>query len=108
MFWHGPSQRIDGGQFDRSAKAVMLGTLESDVATSIAVIDRLPASERADWLDRLSRANYRLVLGPGLPGMRTCRTVAPRSPTRSKKPSDTGFHCASNPFRAPICGFRDI
>ncbi|MGK6315803.1 sensor histidine kinase [Neorhizobium sp. DT-125] len=52
-----------------SAKAVMLGTLESDLATSIAVIDRLPANERPDWLDRLSRGNYRLVLGPGLPGV---------------------------------------
>lgn len=52
-----------------SAKAVMLGTLESDLATSIAVIDRLPAEERADWVDRLSRGNYRLVLGPGLPGV---------------------------------------
>ncbi|AJD44109.1 sensor histidine kinase protein (plasmid) [Rhizobium gallicum bv. gallicum R602sp] len=52
-----------------SAKAVMLGTLESDLATSIAVIDRLPANERAEWLDRLSRGNYRLVLGPGLPGV---------------------------------------
>jgi len=52
-----------------SAKAIMLGTLESDLATSIAVIDRLPAEERADWVDRLSRGNYRLVLGPGLPGV---------------------------------------
>ncbi|CDZ56856.1 ATP-binding protein [Neorhizobium galegae] len=52
-----------------SAKAVMLGTLENDLATSIAILDRLPASERADWLDRLSRGNYRLVLGPGLPGV---------------------------------------
>ncbi len=52
-----------------SAKAVMLGTLESDLATSIAVIDRLPAEERPDWVDRLSRGNYRLVLGPGLPGI---------------------------------------
>lgn len=52
-----------------SAKAVMLGTLESDLATSIAVIDRLPANERAEWLDRLSRGSYRLVLGPGLAGV---------------------------------------
>lgn len=52
-----------------SAKAVMLGTLESDLATSIAVLDRLPANERANWLDRLSRGSYRLVLGPGLPGV---------------------------------------
>lgn len=52
-----------------SAKFVMLGTLESDLATSIAVIDRLPADERPQWLDRLSRGSYRLVLGPGLPGV---------------------------------------
>lgn len=52
-----------------SAKAVMLGTLESDLATSIAVIDRLPAVERPAWLDRLSRGNYRLELGTGVPGI---------------------------------------
>lgn len=52
-----------------SAKAVMLGTLENDVATSIAVLDRLPPAERGDLLDRLSRGNYRFVLGPGLPGV---------------------------------------
>lgn len=52
-----------------SAKAVMLGTLESDVATSIAVLDRLPADQRADLTDPLSRGNYRFVLGPGLPGV---------------------------------------
>ncbi len=52
-----------------SAKAMMLGTLENDLATSIAVLDRLPQVERAAWLDRLSRGNYRLVLGSGLPGV---------------------------------------
>lgn len=52
-----------------SAKAVMLGTLESDVATSIAILDRLPANERPDWLERLSRGSYRFVLGPGDPGV---------------------------------------
>ncbi|PDT26304.1 two-component sensor histidine kinase [Rhizobium sp. L9] len=51
-----------------SAKAVMLGTLENDVATSIAVLDRLPASERGDLLDWLSRGNYRFELGTGLAG----------------------------------------
>lgn len=52
-----------------SAKSVMLRTLESDLATSIAVIDRLPAEERPQWLDRLSRGSYRLLLGPGLSGV---------------------------------------
>ncbi|GLU29268.1 ATP-binding protein [Brucella sp. NBRC 12950] len=52
-----------------SAKAIMLGTLESDLATSIAVIDRLPSQERPEWLNRLSRGNYRLLLGTGDPGV---------------------------------------
>ncbi|ATU95577.1 ATP-binding protein [Phyllobacterium zundukense] len=52
-----------------TAKAVMLGTLENDVATSIAILDRLPAGERPDWLARLDRGTYRYVLGPGLPGV---------------------------------------
>ncbi|MGG6892891.1 MULTISPECIES: sensor histidine kinase [Rhizobium] len=52
-----------------SAKAVMLGTLERDVATSIAVLDRLPAGERANFVDWLSRGNYNFELGTGLPGV---------------------------------------
>lgn len=52
-----------------SAKAMMLGTLENDVATSIAVLDRLPAGDRAGLVERLGRGNYRLVLGEGLPGV---------------------------------------
>jgi signal transduction histidine kinase len=54
-----------------SAKAVMLNTLESDVATSVAILDRLPASERAAWVERLDRGTYRYQLGPGLAGIDT-------------------------------------
>lgn len=52
----------------RSARTVMLGNLEYDVATSVAILDRLPANERAGWLERLDRGNYRYLLGPGEPG----------------------------------------
>lgn len=52
-----------------SARQVMLGTLETDVSTSIAILDRLPAGERAQWLPRLNRGNYQYILGPGLPGI---------------------------------------
>ncbi len=52
-----------------AAKGVMYNTLENEVATSIAILDRLPADERADWLARLDRGAYRFVLGPGLPGV---------------------------------------
>jgi hypothetical protein len=51
-----------------SARTVMLGNLEYDVATSVAILDRLPATERAAWLPRLERGNYRYILGAGEPG----------------------------------------
>lgn len=52
----------------QSATTVMLNTLEHDVGTSVAVLDRLPADERPHWLGRLRRDNYRFILGPGEPG----------------------------------------
>jgi len=51
-----------------SVRNVMLGNLQDDVSTSVAILDRLPASERAQWLPRLDRDNYHYVLGPGEPG----------------------------------------
>jgi signal transduction histidine kinase len=51
-----------------TAKAMMLGNLEKDVGTSIALLDRLPADERQQWITMLERGNYRYELGPGLPG----------------------------------------
>ncbi|SHL97913.1 ATP-binding protein [Rhizobacter sp. OV335] len=41
---------------------MMLG-IERDIASSIAIIDRLPADERDGWLARLERRNYRFSLG---------------------------------------------
>lgn len=52
-----------------ATKTMMLGNLENDVATSIAILDRLPASERADWVARLDRGTYQYILGPGLAGV---------------------------------------
>jgi signal transduction histidine kinase len=52
-----------------TAKAMMLGNLEKDVGTSIALLDRLPADERQHWIAMLERGNYRYELGPGLPGV---------------------------------------
>jgi signal transduction histidine kinase len=54
---------------DMTARSMMLNTLENDIATSLAIFDRLPSAERADWLNRLDRTAYRYVLGPGLPGV---------------------------------------
>ena len=51
-----------------SARTVMLGNLENDVSTSVAILDRLPANERASWLPRLDRQNYRYLLDAGETG----------------------------------------
>jgi hypothetical protein len=51
-----------------SATSVMLNTLENEVSTSVAILDRLPAAERPQWLSRLQRDNYRFVLGTGQAG----------------------------------------
>jgi signal transduction histidine kinase len=51
-----------------SARTAMLGNLENDVSTSVAILDRLPANERASWLSRLDRQNYRYLLNAGETG----------------------------------------
>lgn len=51
-----------------SARSVMLGNLQYDVATSVAILDRLPAAERPQWLARLARGNYRYQLSAGVSG----------------------------------------
>jgi signal transduction histidine kinase len=50
-------------------EAMLLTNLDKDVTTAIALLDRLPASERPDWVSQLDRRTYRYVLGPGLPGI---------------------------------------
>jgi signal transduction histidine kinase len=48
--------------------AMMLAYVGRDVATSVAVLDRVPPAERAAWLPRLARQNYHYALGPVTPG----------------------------------------
>ena len=43
-------------------QSLMLSGIERDIASSVAMLDRLPADERAGWLDRLERPNYRFAL----------------------------------------------
>jgi len=51
-----------------ASRSMMLGMLEKDVGTAVAILDRLPKNERQDWLWRLDRRTYRFILGPGLAG----------------------------------------
>ncbi|MDM0122640.1 ATP-binding protein [Variovorax arabinosiphilus] len=43
-------------------RELMMIGIERDIASSIAILDRLPAAEREGWLARLERRNYRFVL----------------------------------------------
>lgn len=43
-------------------RALMMSGVERDIATGVAVLDRLPAAERGAWLNRLERPNYRFAL----------------------------------------------
>jgi signal transduction histidine kinase len=51
--------------YERSlaSRSMMRAYLARDVASAIAMLERLDASERAGWLDRLGRNNYRYRLG---------------------------------------------
>ena len=52
-----------------SATTTMLNTVEHEVSTSVTVLDRLPATERVNWLGLLQRDSYRFLLGRGEAGM---------------------------------------
>ena len=59
------------------ADRMMLAYVSSDVASSLAVLERLPAAERAAWLERLERPNYHFRLeSPG----GTANDTTPASP----------------------------
>ena len=53
---------------DQTMSNVMMGYIEREVTSSVALLDHLPPDERAEWLPRLARRTYRFILGPGVPG----------------------------------------
>jgi signal transduction histidine kinase len=55
-------------------RGMMVGYLASDVASSVAVLERLPADERPQWAAKLSRRNYRLRL-EALPAARAASSA---------------------------------
>jgi signal transduction histidine kinase len=53
---------------DQTMTNVMMGYIEREVTSSVALLDHLPPDERAAWLPRLARRTYTFVLGPGVAG----------------------------------------
>jgi len=49
-------------------RELMLIGIERDIASSVAILDRLPAGEREGWLARLERRNYRFALEGSVSG----------------------------------------
>ncbi|WEF32718.1 ATP-binding protein [Pseudoduganella chitinolytica] len=57
----------------RASQTMMYAYMGRDVASSVAMLERLPAAERGAWLDTLDRRNYRYRLGVAVAG----RAAAP-------------------------------
>ncbi len=57
-------------QYERglALRALMMTGVELDIASSVAILNRLPAAERAAWLERLERPNYRFTLAGHVEG----------------------------------------
>ncbi len=53
---------------DEATSKIMMGYVEREVASSVALLDHLPASQREQWLPRLARRSYGFILGPGSSG----------------------------------------
>jgi len=53
---------------DQATTNVMMGYIEREAASSVALLDHLPPAERAQWLPRLARRSYEFILGPGITG----------------------------------------
>ncbi|MHC8320973.1 ATP-binding protein [Pseudomonas sp. GB2N2] len=87
-----------------TAKTTMLGNLETDVSTSIAILDRLPAEERASWLQQLDRRNYRYLLDEGSPG--TALNDTPIAVTSIKEAIGKDYPMTVTDIPGPIKHFQ--
>lgn len=61
---HGLSFALLVYQRIETTRAVMSYYVGRDIASSVAILERMPVAERGEWLERLERENYHYVLGP--------------------------------------------
>ncbi|WP_411886682.1 ATP-binding protein [Polaromonas sp. YR568] len=57
---------------------LMLDNLEKDITSSVAILDRVPAAERAAWLPLIDRKNYRYQLDGGITEVGSDNEIAAR------------------------------
>ncbi|RZA32950.1 MAG: HAMP domain-containing protein, partial [Lysobacteraceae bacterium] len=68
----------------------MIDTVEVDLRAALALLERLPRKERADWLPRLERRGYRFLAGSGESGLPVQAEISSRllrSATRALAPA---------------------
>lgn len=53
---------------DQATINMMKSYIRSEVASSVALLDHLPADQRTEWLPRLARRSYDFILDPGISG----------------------------------------
>ena len=65
----------------QAARAMMVRNLGKEVASAVAILERVPPAERSRWLPRLERSNYRYVLGSAAdaPALKTTFAQAVRA-----------------------------
>jgi signal transduction histidine kinase len=97
---HGLSLALIVYERTEAARAVMFYYVGRDVASSVALLERLPAAERPLWLERLARANYRYVLGPagGEPVSEAARS-SPSARTASPTPATESTAATGAPVK---------
>ena len=89
-----------------SSRSMMLNNTEQDVATSVAILERLPANERAAWLPRLQRQNYRYQLSEGLSGQAMASEDPPMAAESIVKAIGQDYRLTFQRSRAPLRIFR--
>ncbi|NIF28481.1 HAMP domain-containing histidine kinase [Pantoea sp. Tr-811] len=89
-----------------SSRSMMLSHLEQDVATSVAIFERLPAAERASWLPRLERHTYRYRLDQGQAGTSMASDDPPMAAESIVKAIGGSYHLRFQDIPGPVPHFQ--
>ena len=81
---------------NQATMSVMMGYIEREVASSVALLDRLPAAERPAWLPRLARRSYQFVLGSGIAGAAPDATLSARVAASIAEGIGTSYDVTAN------------
>jgi len=76
---HGLSFGLQFYERYESAMTTMLGNMERDLSTTVAILERLPPDERQAWLPRFEHPTYVYILGAGQTGTPVDMDKAPMS-----------------------------